>query len=854
LAVTRAGYADTNVAPYSKVRSTPYVGASITYLTDGKIASPADNTLALAAPLPIRTAQQMPLHYEFTFPQRLRVTGVRLLQHQTQDRRPATGYTIELDTKGDDHYDKTVVEEQHARGGEWFQYSITPAVLAYGLRFRTTRFTNVPGATYGSPAIEEFEILTDSKLATGPASSLPQAPSLQEDIAHAKTIEVELANSTPPGNAQFQRGLFGSMWLYWSAGQRYDDEANYRNTALLQRLKVNRYWLYPGVYVPNRTDLPFLTLPANRDYLYFVNRQVGNRVASGSTQMRIVPFTSLIVPGYRDNVLGEFVAQMHRSGVRVIANESLLPYGLQAWDFPRVADPKVYPSVLSSSFVREASTTLYKELMEAGVDGLALGGDEFFLYGTAETGEDASTVCKDAEGSPRDICKPTSKELFKQRFGVPPSTTRGSFSPLTAKWKVFEYEQLATLFANYARMMKSVNPDAIVTSLFRPGEENRPAYGIAYDVMGSAGAVTEMSSDPYWSHDSYLGHYYFAYETKKLIGASKTRTAAITLQTTPRFDREGYEDPVMVYGPAFSGMMHGARGINFYKQDYLFAGGKNDPGPWVEKFFNLTAYLERKGLLDYQVPKAVALLYSRASEDWWQLAHAANPVASAEAILYQNAVMEVLFRNGIPFDLYFVDQPSSLDAVSKYAMAILAYPYSISKGAVTKIRDAMSRGTKVVSLQRKGEVDEYGESYRKPVLYGLLGLQHLPIDLARSNYADFSARLMPVVLKGLGGRPPLTVASNGKDVECAILEKTDSRLVFCLNWEKQMVDINLGVKLAEGTYAASVITLEREIPARINGKSALAASELKSFRLILAPGEPKIVSITPAGKKTGAAK
>jgi len=253
-------------------------------------------------------------------------------------------------------------------------------------------------------------------------------------------------------------------------------------------------------------------------------------------------------------------------------------------------------------------------------------------------------------------------------------------------------------------------------------------------------------------------------------------------------------------------------------------------------------------LLDYQVPKAVALLYSRASEDWWQLAHAANPVASAEAILCQNAVMEVLFRNGIPFDLYFLDQPSSLDAVNKYAMAILAYPYSISEGAVTKIRDAISHGTKVVSLQRQGEVDEFGAPYRKPVLRGLPGVEHLAFDFERSNYGDFSSRLMPVVLKNLDGRPPLNLDANGKDVECSALERARSRLLFCLNWEKQAVEINLGITLANGAYAASVITLDRETPASISGKSTLAASDLKSFRLSLAPGEAKIVAISTAGE------
>ena len=122
--------------------------------------------------------------------------------------------------------------------------------------------------------------------------------------------------------------------------------------------------------------------------------------------------------------------------VTEMGRKSLLPYGLQGWDFPRVADPKVYPSVLSSSFVRDASTTLYKEFMDAGVDGIALGGDEFFLYGATAAGEDASPVCRDRAGLPRDICKPTSKELFVQRFGGDPAAD-GRFSASAAQWKIF---------------------------------------------------------------------------------------------------------------------------------------------------------------------------------------------------------------------------------------------------------------------------------------------------------------------------------------------------------------------------------------------------------------------------------
>jgi Beta-galactosidase trimerisation domain len=838
LLFTAGSFAESNVAPFSRVTSRPYVGRAISYLTDGSTSATDDDTMMMRAPLPLRVAHLTPVEYDFVFPRRVAVTKIRLLQRSTRERRAATGFIIDVDIEGHGRYDKTVVVENDARPDDWLTYAVSPPIPAYGLRFRTTSFAGVSGPSHGAPVIEEFEIFTNADLGQRSAEPLPPAPLLQEDSEHGRALQA----SSGVGNEQFQRGLFGSMWLYWSAGKPYSDQANEQKLGLLRRLKVNRFWLYPGVDTSTKTAQQYLTLPRDADYRYFIDRQISRR-----SEMTIVPFPSTVVPGYRTNVLARFVAQMHRGGVRVIANESLLPFGVGAWDFPRVIDPKLYPSVLSSRFVREASTTLYKEFMEAGVDGLALGGDEFFLYGDAGVEEDAAPICKDETGAVRTICRPTSKQLFRQRFGADWNPSHEVFSPLAGKWTTFKYEQLGELFATDARMMKSINPQAIVTSLFRPGQEERPAYGVAYDVMGSVGMVEEMSSDPYWSHDSYLGHYYFANETKKLIGASGSRKATITLQTTPTFNRNGYRDPEMVYGPAFSALMHGVSGINFYKQDYLFAGGDSDAGPWVERFFNLTAVLEAKGLLEHRVPRTVALLYSRASEDWWAMTHATDPIEAAEATLYQNAVMEVLFRNGVPFDLYYLDQPSSFDDIGSYSLILLPYPYSISNEAVARLRRAVDSGSKVVSFQRSGEVDEFGGARPQPALSGLSGIEHSTTPLTGSSYDEFSAHVMRVIVDDLNGRLPLQLDANGHDVECAPLTGGDGQLVFCLNWEKRDVDINLGLDLKDGTYTVSVITMERETRASIGGASRLEASDLRRFRLPLAAGQPKILSVVRVG-------
>jgi len=845
LILTGKAVADANIAPYSVVRSSPYLGAAIKYLTDLEIGFPErDNSRMLAAPLLIRNGHVMPLELEFRFPSKVPVTGIRLFQHKTAGRRSANGYVVELDTTGDGSYQREVVSERYGKGGQWFKYRLPQPVSAFGLRFRTTEFPTEPGPNYGGPAIAELEIYTAADLPEIPPRRLPQAPPLLEDSARALPIR-SVVPDPRPWSEQFQRGTFGSMWLFWSAGQAFHSEKNAPRIEVLKRLQVNRYWLYPGVYVPRNPAPSYVTKPKDPNLAHYADRVLKER--SGD-QVRIVPFPSSVVLGYRENVLKKFVRMMHENNIGVLANESLLPIGLKSWDFPRVSDFEIYPSVRCSSFVRNASTQLYREYMKAGVDGLVLGGDEFFLRVHPGTADDRASVCRDVAGRENGNCAPSCAELFAEKYGVGQIPAGAEFNSEKAKWTLFQYTQLADLFGGYTQMMKSINPNAIVTSLFRAAEGNRSGYGIAYDIMGSIGRVEELSTDAYWSHDSYLGHYFFANEAKKLIAASLSKTAAITLQATPHFDPNGYADPAMLYGPAFSTLMHGIRGINFYKHDYFFSGGKDDPGPLVEKFFRLVRYLEDRDLLEYEVPKKVALLYSRASDDWWELKNRDDPVLAAEATLYQNATMELLFRNGIPFNLYYLDQPESLTDLDQSSLIILPFPYSMPAEAAGKIQQAMSKGSHVLALQRDGEVDEYGANYDMPLLSGLPGIERRKIPLNGSNYSLFERELTPEILNLLGGDRPLALETDGSDIECSLLSKQSDRLVFCFNWEDHATQVNLGLNLDPGAYGIRAISLDQDRPAAIGGKFELDEHDLRLFRLELKPGQPLVLSVRKLGQ------
>ncbi|MFQ5469474.1 MAG: hypothetical protein ACE5EH_04115 [Gammaproteobacteria bacterium] len=802
----------------------------------------------LDAPLPIRVGQEMPVTYEFIFSKKLPVTKVKLFQYATEDRRPANGYVIDVDSDGDGQYEKSVVNERRGNGGEWHEYQIVPAIYARALRFRTTEYANVNGPNYGAAAVGEIEIYTDAKQENKPLLELMEQQRVVEVVSGARELD-ELIDELIDENVDivgdgFLRGLFGSMWFFWSPGSEYSESKNVQKVELLKKLNINRYWLYPGVYINYDIGQNYVKLPTNPDYLYFINRKYEHSLELGDKQYKILPFPSEILQGYRENILSKFISNLHKYNIKVIANEPLLPFGLTEWDFPRVANSEIYPSVLCSSFVQQASSQLYLEFMNAGVDGIALGGDEFFYYSSKTSEAAHPKLCVDDNNKIREICKPLCSEVFKDIYGLDIPELQKPFNPNIAKYNAFVYQRLAMLFQGYADIMKAKNPDAIITSLFRSGEENRPAYGIAYDVMGVSGSVIEMSSNPYWSKDSYLGHYFFANETKKLIGASKERKAVITLQVSPGFDKNGYEDPIMIYGPAFSGLMHGLQGVNFYKQDYLFAGGYHDPGPWVEKFFNLTVLLDKLMLREYETPQTVALLYSRASDDWWQLSNPHDPIEASKAIVTQNAVMEVLFRNGIPFDLYYLDQPSMLNNLGDYDLIILPFPYAISRESFEKIKYAKSIGSKIISLNRKGEVDQAGMAYEKPLFSNIDYIEHLEIVLKNENYESFSQKIMQV-LNSMDLDYPMKLNTYSQDVECSIRSnyKNNNKLLFCQNWEQKAVEFSVSVNLLLGKYSLSVVTLEHASPATIDDKAILTNKDFEKFQLSLAEGEAKILFI-----------
>jgi hypothetical protein len=151
-------------------------------------------------------------------------------------------------------------------------------------------------------------------------------------------------------------------------------------------------------------------------------------------------------------------------------------------------------------------------------------------------------------------------------------------------------------------------------------------------------------------------------------------------------------------------------------------------------------------------------------------------------------------------------------------------------------------------------VDELGAAYRTAVLPDVEGLQHVPLEVIRSNYFRVADTVLSVLRGAVNGNVPLEIDAAGKDVECAIRSRNDDRLVFCLNWEKQPVDVGLALQLGAGEYSVRAVTMDELLPLRsVANESSLPAGP-RRFRLELGAGEPIVLEFAhgdPSRKRDG---
>lgn len=819
-----------NVASTAEIRSRPYVGASTRFLVDGRVPQDADGTLMLSAPLPIRVGE-MPVEYTFTFPEKVSVTKVRIFQYETVGRQPATAFSVEIDDGGDGKFRRAGVTRGAARGNSWTEFEPEQSKPARALRIKTVGFPSTQ-PNYGGSVLGEVEILSAT-----PLEKPANRRSFGNELKIVKVRQLDWPSRTEDGEPEIRRGVFASLWMFWRHERAALGNQAYSIPDSLERLHVNQLWLYPRVSLPSSSSI--LTQPLSEDDRYFAERQLTRARSRGNQTISVLGYRSRVGLGIETDVLSGVTKLLAERNIRVVANESFVPYAESGWAYPRVATPESDPDVLSSRHVSRTAESLYEELAAENVQGVSLGGDELFIYGRTGSGESQSPFCSIHQAA-NDPCGPSTGQLFGRKYGLQIPSPDAPFSQNTAKWQQFKYEQLADLTKRIASTVKKTRPGIESSVLLQPSAEVRPNYGVAYDLLGYEGGIDVLTSDPYWSGNSYLGRMLFPIEAQRLLGASPSRRAEVTLQSTPHFTPEGYVRPIMVFGPALSALMQGVTGINFYRQDLLFRRSKNDPGPSIESTFKLVANLERNQILPRKLRKSVAVLVSRSSEDWWLLKHRDDSQLAARGVLQTNGILEVLLRHGIAIDLLYLDQPAALERLNAYEQVIVPFPDSVSDASVRLVLHAAKAGIPVTTYSRKGENNEFGVPRAVPSLVGS-GIRNIDLDLESESYASLSR----LVISNLRSATDLRfIASTEQDVECAMVRDDNPVAVACMNWGEAEAEVELTMNLPGGLYEARVFDLTTEYRGHIDDHSPIASTSLRAFRLRVPAGEPRFVSFT----------
>ena len=789
-----------NIATFSKIYTTPYIGASVYKFTDGKIDT-ENNTALTTTPLSIKHSVKTNLKIAFKYDTPQSINKIRIYQIESTNRNYATSYNItNADTKN-----KVIATEYNATPYKWYEYNFSPPISTKTIGIETLKLSSHKGPSYGGPLISEFEIYTD-KYNVSQSDNLPPKhddiflkADEKESILLPKKIKLR-----KPWKEQFQKGIFSSIWRFdENKTHKKLNDSQYIKT--LKDLDITRLWLYLSLYRDNFSK-DIITPP-------FKYPLISNHKEQDANKIRAVAFKNDYLSYINTPILNNLIQELHTNNIGIIANESLIPVQKHGWNFPKIYDPTHYPCLLTSTILHKIALDYYDSILKYHFDGITIGGDEFFFYGHKPHAKTESLFCKDnAETS----CNSSCVENFQDKL-IEKNT------PALAEFKLFEYNQLAGLFKKLSNKAKSKN--IISTSLLLTGNHNRQAYGIANDIIGHDSGLDEMSIDPYWSHNNYLDTSYFALETKKILAATPSRKAHITLQATPNFNDKPFEDDIMLYGPAIASIMHGISGVNFYKIDYLLNKGlKTKTYTRISQLFNFIRFIESNGFLTYETPKHIALLYSRASEDWWLLNK--DKESANYPVIFQNAILQSLIKHSIPFDVFYLDQAESIPDLTEYDVTLLPYPYSVGLPVTKKLK----RSNNIIALQLYGEVNESNLQYKAEPLNNMYRYN---IDFNNTNYHELSNFIIEKLSIVDNNKPAPFISNSTSDTECSIRKKGYDHLIYCINWGHDSAEINLKIEAIESQYNIWKIDTTTIHPMKSVKNDLFTKSQLKNFNIIL---------------------
>ncbi len=385
---------------------------------------------------------------------------------------------------------------------------------------------------------------------------------------------------------------------------------------------------------------------------------------------------------------------------------------------------------------------------------------------------------------------PACRRLFKQRYGIDlPDLHRMRPTEPYRLYINFRYETTLRWLKRCAEAVKRVNPRCLADSLICVTPVCSDFWwgpGVAWDLVGYGTKIDFLTTDPYILLHNYLGdstHWYVTETALRLSGASPRRVCGVVLEPC-RLRKEYRElEPIEVYGAALSAVFHGAREVFYFHWVHISGRSGVAENP-VQTQRNVAAAFGLLKRIDSWLdgarsPGGVALLHSRASEDWWRFyclgrrpEEAGPPLTHPRAepryaSLAQVEVLMALLRCGLPVDLLYLDSAREAE-LRRYDVIVVPFPFAVPDGAARMLQRLAAGGRRVVVISEVGSLAEDGRVRPRPALLDLLGLQSKPRGAAAgrldglggaggaeefTGYAEVEPKAGVEVLARIGGRP-----------------------------------------------------------------------------------------------------
>jgi len=794
-----------NIAPYADVASVPY-----TTMLRNRLIDPDPQLRTLVEPesgLPTKAVR-----FTFRFAKPQQIAAIRWAVAGGK-------WALLADTTGKGTYDRVLRMDLRGKlenpGGvwksaQWVNNTFWPAVKVYGIQL-----VNPSGPLY----LFDVQLLAPQKTVT--LNMAP--PSLARGVPEVKSGKPATVEA-PTVDQRFTQGFHIEPWMIDIQG-----------------------WLKTNPRPPLAEYPPFMKFVADLKRLHanYVNMWPPKDFA---TQGPGTYESNLLWPSQYDrhsisvNALQAISEAFKKNGITFFVMDRV-PYPKELKDMP-ASPTRDQDAPYVTRQEREYLDGVVKEEVAAGAAGVGVGFDEQYYNLKLPSQVDEFT-----------------RKTFEARYGckVPdqPADTE-SFR----KWVLFSYEEFAKYLGDAAAVAKQANPDVITNSpitVLDNAWNDRWRHGVAHDIVGHTADIDFLRASGYQSF-SKLGNYVTAYNVKRAEGMTKQR-GAISLHNCPWANDPAtfpgyyrYFSPVLMYGPPISAIINGADAAAYWRYNFIYYGGYDK---YVEEAYSFIDTLAAWGAKAAYTPPTIAVLVSRASEDWWQIKQAfgqdGDPMDQTRAYHYTDWVMEMLLRRGYPFEVFSLDHPEDLAELANYPLVIMPFPYSMSKEAAALVANAQTSGSKILVLGRQGEADEYGAPYPRPLLADAIAGRKFSTfddDIVRvGQYQEVQDRFCRQLDKLLGAENPLYVNTYGNDVEVTVRERgLLGKLVCLINWTDRPVTVDVGLtKMMAGQYEMLQRDLQGATEVTINGKSSIDGKTLRRMRVPLAPEEVKVLFIHPFG-------